>query len=420
MVDISGALQRQRTALKLMQQLLVDYRDILPVGQLMPLGAIFDVLTSGADRPFTDKLRDEFEQAKRFYATRLRPYLLARHRVTEEQVAALGPRHALRADDLVVKTLLLAALVPNVPALRVLTASRLAALNHGSIVTMLPGQERAAVTKTLRDLSREFGEIRVSGAEDPRVEIALIGVDTTSILAQARQADNEAARHRAVRDLLWGEFGVADRGEMITTHEVVWRGTQRRVEMIFGNVRDRERLSAQEFSPADEGSLRVIIDYPFDEGNHSPAEDSSRVRELQAELDRPATLVWLPHFLSAERLADLSDLIVISYVLERDRLDDLTRDLTTDDRHHARTQLRSRQGALTARLQETVKRAYGVASPDDTDLGARVEEHILALDSALDTRPQVGLGLADALQRLCFQLLDHRYPRHPDFDPHGR
>ena len=44
MVDISGALQRERTALKLMQQLLVDYRDTLVVGQLMPLGAIFDVL----------------------------------------------------------------------------------------------------------------------------------------------------------------------------------------------------------------------------------------------------------------------------------------------------------------------------------------------------------------------------------------
>ena len=54
MVDVSGALQRQRTALKLMQQLLVDYRDTLPVGQLMPLGAIFDVLArAGTGRSAT-------------------------------------------------------------------------------------------------------------------------------------------------------------------------------------------------------------------------------------------------------------------------------------------------------------------------------------------------------------------------------
>ena len=94
MVDISGALQRERTALKLMQQLLVDYRDTLPVGQLMPLGAIFDVLASGADRPFTDKLRDEFEQAQAL----LHPPGAAvparqEHRLTEEQ-ARLAAAHA--------------------------------------------------------------------------------------------------------------------------------------------------------------------------------------------------------------------------------------------------------------------------------------------------------------------------------------
>ena len=166
MVDISGALQRERTALKLMQQLLVDYRNTLTVGLLMPLGAIFDVLAAGVDRPFTDKLRDEFEQAKRFYTIRVRPFLLRKHGPTEHQAAQLGPQLAFRADDLVVKTLLLAALVPNVPALRGLTASRLAALNHGSIVTMLPNQERALVTTTLKQLGAQFGEIRLSGSED--------------------------------------------------------------------------------------------------------------------------------------------------------------------------------------------------------------------------------------------------------------
>ena len=90
MVDISGALQRERTALKLMQQLLVNYRDTLPVGQLMPLGAIFDVLAAGADRPFTDKLKDEFETAKKFYGLRVRPALLQKNGLTEEQARELG------------------------------------------------------------------------------------------------------------------------------------------------------------------------------------------------------------------------------------------------------------------------------------------------------------------------------------------
>jgi len=246
----------ERTALKLMQQLLVDYRDTLPVGQLMPLGAIFDVLAQGADRPFTEKLRDEFEQAKRFYTLRLRPYLLMRHGLSEQQASQVGPRHAFRAADLVVKTLLLAALVPNVPALAGLTATRLAALNHGSIVTMLPNQERALVAATLRELSAQFGEIRLSGSDDdPRVDLALIGVDTEGIIRDNRHDDDDAARRRLVRELVWKDLGLADEGTFETHAEVTWRGTSRPVDVLMDNVRDEERMPSARFQP-DPGTIR--------------------------------------------------------------------------------------------------------------------------------------------------------------------
>jgi hypothetical protein len=419
MVDVSGALQRQRTALKLMQQLLVDYRDTLPVGQLMPLGAIFDALAAGGDRPFSDKLRDEFDQAKRFYQ-RVREYLLRRHNLTEEQAASLPSRHAFRADDLIVKTLLLSALVPNVPALRALTASRLAALNHGSIAAMIPGQDRAAVGKSLRELSGEFGEIRVSETSDPSVEIALIGVDTGEILQKVINVDDDAARRRLVKALLWEQFGVADRGEFITTCPVLWRGTERVAELVFGNVRDPD-LADSQFEPELPSAIRVVIDYPFDEGNHYPSDDRHRVQTLQGRLNGPMTLVWLPSFLSRDRLTDLGDLVRISYVLERrDRLEELTPYLAADDRHHARAQLEARKAALSSKLRDALQRAYGLLSPDDADLGAVAEDHIMALDPRLAIRPPAGLRLGDALPRICGQLLDHAYPKHPDFDPQGR
>ena len=419
MVDVSGALQRQRTALRLMQQLLVDYRDTLPVGQLMPLGAIFDALAAGGDRPFSDKLRDEFDQAKRFYQ-RVREYLLRRHGLTEEQAAVLPSRHAFRADDLIVKTLLLSALVPNVPALRALTASRLAALNHGSIAVMIPGQDRAAVARTLRELSGEFGEIRVSGTDDPSVEIALIGVDTGEILRKVINVDDDAARRRLIKALLWEEFGVTDKGEFVTTCPVIWRGTDRVAELVFGNVRDPE-LADSQFEPEVPSAIRVVIDYPFDEGNHYPSDDRHRVQTLQGRLNRPLTLAWLPSFLSRDRLTDLGDLVRISYVLERrDRLEELTPYLAADDRHHARAQLEARKAALTSKLREALQRAYGLLSPDDADLGAAAEDHIMALDPGLEIRPPAGLRLGEALPRICGQLLDHAYPKHPDFDRQGR
>ncbi len=91
-----------------------------------------------------------------------------------------------------------------------------------------------------------------------------------------------------------------------------------------------------------------------------------------------------------------------------------------EDRHHARAVLESRKSALTIRLRDALRRAYGLASPDDADLGARADEHLMALDSQLQVRPQAGLGFADALSRICGQMYDHLYPRHPDFDPGGR
>jgi hypothetical protein len=420
MVDISGALQRERTALKLMQQLLVNYRDTLPVGQLMPLGAIFDVLAAGADRPFTDKLKDEFETAKKFYGIRVRPALLQRNSLTEEQARELGPKHPFRADDLIVKTLLLAALVPNVPALNGLTATRLAALNHGSIVSMVRNQERAQVARTLKFLSTQFGEVRLSGTEDdPRVDLALIGVDTDAIIRDNRHADDDAARRRLVRELVWAELNLKDEGAFETRTSVTWRGTSRAVEVLMDNVSDADRMPTRRFQ-ADPGTIRMILDYPFDEADRFPADDIRRVHELRGQLGEEDTIVWLPHFLSEDRKTDLSTLIVINYLLERDRISQVTPNLTTDDRHHAKTQLESRRSALIATLREALRRAYGVISATDDDLGPRAAEQALTLARDLVLRIQGGQGIRTAFDGCCSQLLTHRFPSHPDFDPNGR
>jgi hypothetical protein len=419
MVDISSALQRQRTALKLMQQLLVDYRDTLTVGQLMPLGAIFDVLAQGADRPFTDKLREEFETAKRFYSLRVRPALLQKNSITEEQARELGPRHAFRADDLIVKTLLLAALVPNVPALTGLTAARLAALNHGSIVTMIRNQERAQVARTLKYLSTQFGEIRLSGSEDdPRVDLALIGVDTEGIIRDNRHADEDSTRRKLIREMIWAELNLKDEGAFDTRTSVTWRGTSRAVEVLMDNVSDPDRMPTRKFQ-ADPGTIRMILDYPFDDADRYPADDVRRVHDIRGQLGEEDTIIWLPHFLSEDRKADLSTLIVISYLLERDRLAQVTPNLSTEDRHHAKTQLESRRSALTATLREALRRAYGVISATDEDLGPRAAEQVLTLIRDLPLRIQGGQGMRKALDGCCSQLLSHRFPAHPDFDPNG-
>ncbi|TDD75126.1 phage resistance protein, partial [Actinomadura rubrisoli] len=420
MVDISSALQRERTALKLMLQLLVDHRDLLTAGQLVPLGAIFDVLLTGGVDPFSDKLRSEFDQAKNFYLERLRPWLLARHRLEEDKAAALPPMHAFRGDDLIVKTLMLKALVPSVPALKTLNPDRLAALNHGWVPSMLPGRQSEVVHKTLRDLASEFGEIRLHGEGKPTVDVALIGVDTKSILERVRSVDDDAAKRRLLKEMLWEELKAGDIEAFVSRRSITWRGTSRVVELVFANVAD-PKTSAEVFAAEEPGALRVIVDYPFDDV-YGPAEDRNRVEELRADPRRANldTLCWLPSFLSPDRLSDLGELVLIKHILERDRLREATPLLTEEDRYHARAQLESRCNALDTRLRDVLKKAYGLGSHDDADIGQQIDQHIMGMDDSVDIRPPAALGFEAALEHVCGKLLDHCYPRHPNFAPQGK
>ena len=138
LVAVSSVLQRERTALKVMMQLLVDQRETLKVGDIVPVGDLFDVVAHG-DEAFSQEMAVHFDNAKRPYHHKLLPALVKQHGVRPEDLEPLphdDPRRvAFRNDDRLVKTLLLSALVPEVESLRGLNAEKLAALNHGTIKT---------------------------------------------------------------------------------------------------------------------------------------------------------------------------------------------------------------------------------------------------------------------------------------------
>ncbi len=232
LVHVSSALQRERTALKLMQQILVERRDDLRLGQLVPLGDLFDAIADGSDQPFTEKLKHEFEQARTLYSRTLRPMLLEQRSLTEEQAAGLADAPAglldqFRADDRLAKTLLLSALAPDVSALREMTARRLAALNHGEIRAMIPGQEGSEVVRRLRSWASRVPELKVGQEDDPSVRMQLVGVDTGAILELVAHVDNEAAHRKLFRELLLTELGIRDDGSFELEHSIVWRGSRR-------------------------------------------------------------------------------------------------------------------------------------------------------------------------------------------------
>ena len=99
-----------------------------------------------------------------------------------------------------------------------MTARRLAALNHGSIRTPIPGQEVAEVVRRLRSWASQVAELRVGTEDDPTVRLQLVGVDLSAILDRVAHVDSTAARRGLIRDLLLRELGVHDTGQLELEH----------------------------------------------------------------------------------------------------------------------------------------------------------------------------------------------------------
>ena len=428
LVHVSSALQRSRTALKLMRQILVDHRDDLRLGELVPLGDLYEVISRGGDQPFTEKLKIEFETAQKLYEAKLRPHLLQSYGLSDDDIersrygggadGQLAERvRAFAGDDRLLKTLLLSALAPSVPALRNLTASRLSALNHGSIKSPIPRGEVSQVGRKVEEWASRFGEIKYSKADDPGVALELIGVDVDSVLASARHYDNAGARRQLVKQLLWEELGIDASGKFLEHADVVWRGSRRSIEMLYGNVRDEHDVRDDAFHPLDPSSWRVIVDHPFDEGDHGPADDRQRVQTLRMRGVQAHTVCWVPAALTTERLTDLRRLVIIDAVLSGQRFESHAQHLNPTDRQRARATLQSQRDALLTRVRSVLRQAYGLATKQAADVVLSYEDHLLTLTPDLRLTLPVGAAMKDALHDVAGQVLAYQYPAHPDFDP---
>ncbi|WP_042366886.1 hypothetical protein [Streptacidiphilus neutrinimicus] len=408
-VALSGALQRERSGLKLIQELL-ERNAGAPLGQLVPLGDLWDVLAdpnrSGA--AFTDRLKHEFDAAKRFHAK-------AYDHLLEKYGRADHPD--LVADDRFVKTLLLAALAPDVPALRRLTGARLAALNHGSVRsrTVPVG---ARVAERLRALQGVFpSELRAEG-NDPAFSLHLSDLDVEPLLEVVAGEDKPGVRRVWLRDRLWELLGVKP-GQLVDEREVVWRGTKRTVEFVFGNVADSRDLPDEQFTPATPGSVRFVVDYPFDEDHHRyPSYDFQRVEELRKNGHEAHTLIWLADFFSEQRKAQLGRLMRINFLLERNRLLEFTGTYSPEDRAKAQKQLELAQSTLTGSLVGALGEVYGIAEVKEGTVAAEVVDgrHVLSLEPRFPRpQPEGAKTFADNLQHLADGLLSALHPKHPDF-----
>lgn len=420
---LASAMQRERTALKVMQQMLVDRRDTMPITEIVPVGDAFEYLVTGqgSGAAINPQISALFQSADKLYREKVRPLLLRNNNLTELDVAAGGTVNGFRGQDRLAKTLLLAAIAPGVPALKALTARRLAALNHGSMHSPLPQGEAQMVLSAVRSWTGEIPEIQVDAGDDPLIRVQLDDVDWQSVMDRAKSEDNAHRRRRLITDLIREDLGISGEPDMTGafTHTVVWRGSKREVDVVFGNVRDSASLSDDQFQ-ARPGTWRLVIDHPFDEQGHSTAEDVQRLDNFIARGMRQQTVVWLPHFLGTRRQRELGELVILQWLLDAqsDRFSQHADHLSETDRHVAKSILETKKNTLLANLRTAVLQAYGAAAlTSDIDVFDRGHRVLASLDNGLGVRKPVGATLREAFDHVVEQAYSSSYPDHPQFEP---
>ncbi|TVR43180.1 MAG: phage resistance protein, partial [Planctomycetota bacterium] len=264
LVAVSGQLQRDRTALRILLQMLTSERKTLELGTVVPVGDLWDYIIG---ENFSANLKAQADTARRLWDEHFCPLLLGEVGLpADADLAELAkdsahaiPLRNFRMRARIVKTLLLAALVPNVPSLTHLTARKLAALNHGTIQSPIPNQEGRTILTWLRSWAGTVEKLKLtSDPNDPMISIELSDIDTMAIIRDAQGEDNHGNRKRLLQETLYRELGIQLTDTLFHHHRLEWRGCAREFEIRFRNIRlcNAEDLKA----PSDKWVM--VIDYP--------------------------------------------------------------------------------------------------------------------------------------------------------------
>lgn len=164
-----------------------------------------------------------------------------------------------------------------------------------------------------------------------------------------------------------------------------------------------------------------MIDYPFDDSTHGPADDVQRVHDLRSSgRHQYQTVCWIPTSLTTDRLRELGRLVMLDALLSGQRFDSHAKHLSRDERQRAHATLTSQRDALVVKLKSVLRQAYGLASKQPGDVLTTFDDHLLTLSPGLKPSLPFGAKMSEALRDLAGQMLAHQFPAHPNFDPDNR
>src|SRR5262245_60070968 len=400
LVDVTSLMQRERSALRLLYELLVIHYPQLPLGEFLPVGSAFAAIfpESGVE---ASKKVDLMQDIHHQYYSRLLPAML---HMSEEPGAEFNDERR-RALDQLIKTVLLAEVSPRLKQ-GGLTIERLVQLNAADVEgETFRGQVRVAETDLLA-LSQRVPDLQVAGnGKTALVRYVLGRVSLGEILGRARsKVDNPAQRFKVFWSAIRLALGVANSkgfeegGPNEGDWDLWWRRTRRRGRLKLGNVRE---MSYDDFAPPD-GAFKILVDYPWDEPGHTVDEDRLRATNVRKKQGLLHTVCWLPRHMSPTELGVLTELAAVRHLLSETGQEDLLETLGPQDKNKVIDQAGIRQKTLEGQLEDLLKEVY-----------VRHGEFFALVTDLDSSRPRE--TLAENLEHIAALLMDRRYPQHPTF-----
>ena len=195
------------------------------------------------------------------------------------------------------------------------------------------------------------------------IRVQLSDVDYESIVERAKGEDNEGRRRELLKDLV-SEASASPRADQDISGAYPHDGHLARLA-ARGRRRVRQRPRPHAGCPTTTSgpgpdTWRFVIDHPFDDAGHSARRGPARLDEMVAAGFEARTIVWLPRFLSDERMRELRRLVILDWLLDGtgERWRTHADHLNEADRAQARAILESQRNALRAGLRR--RRAGGL------------------------------------------------------------
>ncbi len=405
--DVTQGLHRDRSALYMLYQLLTVERPDLPMGRLMSLGALWNVLFSDDNMSSLETYAPKSDPTH--HANRLLKTFHTWERL-RASIAAVATMDRDRAFlDLAVKSALLAHLSHR-PFLdetrgldRATTIENLFRLNRADNTAM---NETVGVLKLIELFGKlaaaETGTVVLDGTGPATfVRIELNAIDLSELLVQLRPPNLFATMLARVKDAL----GFSPSSQSDTPLKVSFRNTERLGRVRFESFEQLSysgRASSLAREGGDEFKLAIVIESEFS-GSAQQTIDNVRARiASQRDHEQGWAAAWLPAPLSTEGREALETLAKTE--LFEARPDDYLGRFRTAEHQLVRQRIGAMKIGAQNALRVALQQAYGN--------GARVET---LRREMIELRASANVDVTSRAKLFGAQLLERRYPQHPPF-----